>query len=287
MPLATLHLLSLSSKVTRDTFLQRLLNDKNIEVIVASQPRYWVVRPSKSDVNYLSNTSWHLMVLLKSHDGEIPLQSRPEVVREYKVMVGVPSKLLANYEKTNKELLSSAASVPLTGALDSYSAPESSQNLELSPDLYEYMGELMQDHPGPVTMLNLLHFHPDGKSSYYEYGQVDANLFSPTYHTIHLLICHQYRTQSNTTQGFRKAGGKRGGNAKIVGNVVAPPSGQSDSRGDPARDPQSWWNEIAIVHYPTIKHFCDMAAGEDYQAINQKYRLPVCGDERGMGMKVC
>jgi len=73
-----------------------------------------------------------------------------------------------------------------------------------------------------------------------------------------------------------KAGGKRGGNAKIVGNVVAPPSGQSDSRGDPHRDQQSWWNEIAIVHYPTIKHFCDMAAGEDYQAINQKYRLPVC-----------
>lgn len=76
-------------------------------------------------------------------------------------------------------------------------------------------------------------------------------------------------------QNFNKVGGKRGGNAKIVGNVVAPPSGQSDSRGDPHRDSQSWWNEIAIVHYPTIKHFCDMAAGEDYQAINQKYRLPV------------
>lgn len=175
MPLATLHLLNLSSKVTRETFLQRLLDDKNIEVIVASVPRYWVVKPSDVDVNYLSNTQWHLMVFLKSNDGEIPLQRRPEVVREYKVMVGVPSKLLAKYPQTNKELLSKAASVPLTGSLDNYRATESSQNLELSPDLYEYQGELMQDHPGPVTMLNLLHFRPDGKSSYYQYGQVQSN----------------------------------------------------------------------------------------------------------------
>jgi len=29
------------------------------------------------------------------------------------------------------------------------------------------------------------------------------------------------------------------------------------------------------VHYPSIKHFCDMAAGEDYQEINKKHRLDV------------
>jgi len=172
MPLLTLHLLSLSGKVTRETFLQHLLDDKKIEVIVASLPRYWVVKPEKDDVSFLVNTRWDLMVLLKSYDGEIPLGNRPEVVREYKVMVGVPSKLLSKYPQTNKELLDKAPSVPLTGSLDSYRAPESSQDLELSPDLYEYMGELMQDHSGPVTMLNLLHFKSNGKSSYYEYGQV-------------------------------------------------------------------------------------------------------------------
>lgn len=35
------------------------------------------------------------------------------------------------------------------------------------------------------------------------------------------------------------------------------------------------WQEIAIVHYASIKHFCDMLAGADYQAINDEYRLPV------------
>lgn len=69
--------------------------------------------------------------------------------------------------------------------------------------------------------------------------------------------------------------GKRGGDAKIVGNVVKPPAGWSDSRGDSNQAEDEWWNEISIVHYPSIKHFCDMLAGDDYQEINEKYRLKV------------
>lgn len=69
--------------------------------------------------------------------------------------------------------------------------------------------------------------------------------------------------QDSKTQHFIKVAGKRGGDAKIVGNVVS-------KDGD--------WNEISIVHYPSIKHFCDMLAGEDYQAINDEFRLPVSVD---------
>lgn len=65
----------------------------------------------------------------------------------------------------------------------------------------------------------------------------------------------------HTTQHFIEVAKKRGGDAKIVGNVVAEKKGG--------------WDEIAIVHYASIKHFCDMLAGEDYQAINEKFRLPV------------
>lgn len=250
MPLLTLHLLSLVGSATREGVLEQLLKERQtVETVVASIPRYWVCKPEKDDVATLVNTRWDLMLLLKTPDGDLPSSIQSKIVREYKVTVGIPSKLLAKYPETNRDLLAKASSVPLTGALDNYKTPESSQNLELSPDLFQFMGELVRDHPGPVTMLNLLHFKPDGKSSYYEYGQ-----------------------------GFQKAGGKRGGNAKIVGNVVPPPSGQSDSRGESSRSAGSWWNEIAIVHYPSLRHFCDMAAGEDYQAINQKYRLPALED---------
>jgi len=33
------------------------------------------------------------------------------------------------------------------------------------------------------------------------------------------------------------------------------------------------WDEIALAHYPSILHFADMLASEDYQEVNQKYRV--------------
>lgn len=62
-------------------------------------------------------------------------------------------------------------------------------------------------------------------------------------------------------KGFAEsAGAKRGGQAKLVGKVV-------DDIG---------WDEIALAHYPSINHFTDMLASDDYQKINHEYRLPVC-----------
>lgn len=76
-------------------------------------------------------------------------------------------------------------------------------------------------------------------------------------------------------QAFVPVASKRGGNAKLVGNVVKPAADNADSRGDISRPETDWWNEISIVHYPSIQHFCDMLAGDDYQAINEQYRLAV------------
>ena len=76
-------------------------------------------------------------------------------------------------------------------------------------------------------------------------------------------------------KAFVPVAGKRGGSAKLVGNVVKPGSDNADSRGAAGRAESDWWNEISIVHYPSIRHFCDMLAGEDYQAINEKHRLGV------------
>jgi len=179
MPLLTLHLLSLKGSVQREYVLDQLSQERpQVETVVASIPRYWVVKPEKDDVAFLSNTRWDLMLLLKTSDGALPTSIQSKIVREYKVTVGIPSKLLAKYPETNRQLLEQASSVPLTGALDNYKVPESSQNLELSPDLHQFMDDLDKDHPGPVTMLNLLHFKPDGKSSYYQYGQVGLLLNS-------------------------------------------------------------------------------------------------------------
>lgn len=60
-------------------------------------------------------------------------------------------------------------------------------------------------------------------------------------------------------------GSRRGGNAKLVGKVV-------DKQND------AGWDEIALAQYPSIAHFTDMLASQDYQAVNHKYRLPSLRD---------
>jgi hypothetical protein len=254
MPAATLHLLSLTKSTTPQSFLHTLKQSPNIKIIVASRPRHIVIHPTTLDKNPLATTPWDLLILLTTthnNSDPIPPTLRQTITAEYKLTTGIPSKLLSTYPARNETLIKTAPSIPLTGSLDKLlheETKESSQNLEVSPQLLEFMTELSKTHTGPVTMLNLLHFHhPDGKKSYYQYGQA-----------------------------FIPVAGKRGGDAKLVGNVVSPGQGQlEDSRGARDRPQQEWWNEISIVHYPSIRHFCDMLAGEDYQEINEKYRLSV------------
>ena len=57
-----------------------------------------------------------------------------------------------------------------------------------------------------------------------------------------------------------------------------PPTTTDDSRGRKDRAKEDWWNEISLVHYPSIHHFIDMLIDPDYQSANNKYRLPALRD---------
>ncbi|PYH93339.1 hypothetical protein BO71DRAFT_450825 [Aspergillus ellipticus CBS 707.79] len=251
MPAASLHLLALSTDTS--TFLGSLRSAR--KVIVASRPRHVVIRPTDLDKDILTKTPWDLLVLIQTPPDSppIPQSLHSQIKSQYHVTVGIPSKLLATYASRDESLKQTAPSIPLAGSLDQARSKPSSQNLELSPELISFMDRLTPLHPGPVTMLNLLHFHhPDGKKSYYQYGQ-----------------------------SFIPVAGRRGGDAKLVGNVVKPRSSagvEVDSRGDWGREEDGWWNEISIVHYPSIRHFCDMLAGDDYQDINERFRLSALKD---------
>ncbi|OOF94858.1 hypothetical protein ASPCADRAFT_171201 [Aspergillus carbonarius ITEM 5010] len=251
MPVASLYLLALTTDTS--SFLNSLRSART--VIVSSRPRHAVIRPTILDKDILTKTPWDLLVLIQPPPDSppIPPTLQSKIKTQYHLTVGIPSKLLSTYASRDESLKRTAPSIPLTGSLDQARSKPSSQNLELSPELISFMDELTPQHPGPVTMLNLLHFNqPGGKKSYYQYGQA-----------------------------FIPVAGRRGGDAKLVGNVVKPKSAIDavvDSRGDWARREEDWWNEISIVHYPSIRHFCDMLAGEDYQGINEKYRLSALKD---------
>jgi len=66
-------------------------------------------------------------------------------------------------------------------------------------------------------------------------------------------------------------GAKRGGNAKIVGTVVSE-NGVERKEGD------GGWDEVALAHYPSLRHFEEMLASEDYQEVNKKFRVPALRD---------
>lgn len=137
MPLLTLRLLRLRSSAER--FAQLLFKEPGVQIVVASKPRYLVVRPTKNDVPSLAGVDYDLMLLLRTENESIPSSLRSIIQQEYKIIVGIPSKLLSAYPQRNRKLLEQAPYAKLTGSLDNPHVPESSQNLELSPNLLRFM----------------------------------------------------------------------------------------------------------------------------------------------------
>jgi hypothetical protein len=77
---------------------------------------------------------------------------------------------------------------------------------------------------------------------------------------------------------FKTIGSRHGGNAKIVGNathVNGTPIAKSSGEVGGGKDD---WDEIALAHYPSILHFRDMLASEDYQEVNKRHRVPSLRD---------
>jgi len=137
----------------------------------------------------------------------------------------------------------------LTGSLDKPRIADSSQGLELSEELRAWVEGFAktEEGKGAVSMLNLLAFREGMKDEYLKYGAEFA----------------------------RSIGSMRGGDAKIVGSVIHDGKTGEEGKG---KDEGDGWDEVALAHYPSIWHFADMLASEDYQAVNQKHRVPSLKD---------
>jgi hypothetical protein len=241
MPLCTIHLLSLKPRTTLPEFLTSL-STAEIQPLITSKVLRWIILPTSLSTSILlaQNIHWDLLLILPTTES---LPSGPLSLTDHRwsVITGVPSKLLQNFKIKNEKLLHPlrAGELPLTGSLDTPKIADSAQDLELSVELQNWISEFSQTLPGkgPVSMLNLLSFVPGKKDEYLKYGAEFA----------------------------RSAGSRRGGLAKIVGSVVHDKNSKThDEEG---------WDEVALAHYPSIVHFADMIASEDYQAINHKYRV--------------
>ncbi|TAQ90593.1 hypothetical protein B7494_g1084 [Chlorociboria aeruginascens] len=192
--------------------------------------------PNHTDSLLAKNIHWDVLVILPNTD-PLPLQLQVQIKEQWTVKVGVPSRLIQDFSVKNRILLYPKLSdIPsLTGSLDKPRIACSAQALELSPELNRWIQDFSQrEGRGAVSMLNLLAFKDGMKEEYLKYGAAFT----------------------------KSVGSRRGGNAKIVGTVI------KDNEGE-----QNEWDEMALAHYPSILHFADMLASEDYQEVNHKYRV--------------
>jgi hypothetical protein len=243
MPLCTIHLLALHNNTPNplSTFISTL-KSSDVTPLVVSRVIRWVILPSHISTERLlaRNISWDIFLILPS-TSPIPSNLEKLVQHHWSIVAGVPSRLVQDFEQKNEKLLHpDPASVPkLSNA--PLRTTTSSQNLELSEGLEEWIQNFTKEgsraSQGAVSMFNLLAFNLDMKSEYLKYGAAFA----------------------------KSIGSRHGGNAKIVGNVVANSS---------ANDAGAYgWDEVALAHYPSIRHFRDMLVSEDYQEVNHKHRV--------------
>jgi hypothetical protein len=260
MPLCTLHLLSLTASTTIPNFLSTL-STAQLKPVVVSRVIRWIILPTTTSTDKLlaQNIHWDILIILPSST-TLPQYLLDLIEHKFTIHAGVPSALLKDFHAKNRRLLQPDKKdvPPLTGSLSHPNLASSSQGLELSPELNQWITSFAeQEGEGAVSMLNLLSFKPGLKEDYLKYGSEFA----------------------------KSAGSRRGGVAKIVGSIV------HRSEEDGKTDDGNGWDEVALAHYPSINHFADMLASQDYQAVNKKYRVGslrdtfiLCTSELGIEM---
>jgi len=231
MPACVLHLVSLS--VPRQRFLTAL-SSSALKPLIIAKVIQWIIRPEKLSVSPLLHpSSPYDLFIITEGPAQLPDELKSMVKAYWSLNAGVPSRLVKGFGGKNEKILHpEKGTVPaLTGALDKPRMGDSSQTLELTGELRDWIKNFSKEEGrGAVSMLNLLAFKPGMKEEYLKYGKAFAE----------------------------SIGAKRGGNAKIVGNVIEKEQG---------------WDEIAVAHYPSIMHFADMLASEDYQEVNHRHRI--------------
>lgn len=247
MPLCALHLLSLHKTTPNplSTFLS-ILKSSNVSPLVISRVVRWIILPSHlSTENLLArNISWDLFLILPNTNA-LPTDLQKLIQHHWSITAGVPSRLIQDFQQKNAKLLYPDPSSVQKLSHGKQRVSSSSQNLELSEGLEQWISNFVgnggAEATGAVSMFNLLAFNPNMKEEYLKYGKA----FTKT------------------------IGSRHGGNAKIVGNVIR----HTSNRKDVADASNDGWDEIALAHYPSIRHFREMLISEDYQEVNHKHRV--------------
>lgn len=257
MPLCTIHLLALhptpSSADPLPPFLSALRSTPTLTPLVTARVLRWIILPTTHSTSPLlaHNHKWHLLLILPSTQ-TLPTPLTTHLAAHWHITAGIPSRLTTDFATKNAAYLhpDPASVPPLQDSASRTTTTPSAQNLELSTELATWLSAFSTSPSphatAPVSMLNLLSFHPTKKPSYLAYGAAFAS----------------------------SVGAAHGGNAKLVGGVVDV-DGVPRAKGQPDGE---GWDEVALAQYPSARHFAAMLADEGYQGVNREFRVPSLRD---------
>ena len=192
MPLATVHLVALSSNTDISKFL-RALKSISFKPLVISHALRWIIQPEQLSTDRLLTTKWDLLIItpMTSPFPDTYL-TKDWVSSHWSISAGIPSSIVNGFADRNAKLLNANPSDVPQPAASKPKIAKSAQGLEATPELLQWQNPAGASTP--VSMLNLLAFKPgpEAHESYKRYGKAFAE----------------------------SIGSKRGGLAKIVGKVV-------------------------------------------------------------------
>lgn len=246
MPLCTLFLISLDPSITLPHFLTLLPSDRS--PITTARVVRWIIRPTSTTLEPLLHHPLDLLLILPGTEPLTPTLAR-HTRHIHSLSIGVPTSLLTSYPTKNASLLHPTGSIPtLTGSLQTPLLTSSAQSLAFTPELTSWLDS----------------WDPLSGHAYTARGTTGVHLGRGPVSMLNLLCFNPGAHAAYAQYGAAfasAAGARRGGNAKIVGKVLG-----------------GAWDEVALAHYPSIRHFADMAASEDYQEINTKWRVGALKD---------
>ena len=236
--LATIHLLALSTTLSSFLISAATLQPQPLTV---AKVEAWVHPPEKISVESLiMGKTWDVLLVLRG-GGVIP-ESLQEMVRtSWSITAKISSGMVENYREVNKTMMH----------------PKPGDIPELHP---RATGQNRQDESQPLA--------------FQVSPELDAWLhsFSTTHGAgpVSMFNLLNYADKGKY-MGYIKAFGESltpqyGGTPKIFGEVVAS-SGEGKA-----------WDDVAIVQYPSIAHFADMLASEEYAAIDRKHKVGALKD---------
>ncbi|KAI9711787.1 MAG: hypothetical protein M1820_001932 [Bogoriella megaspora] len=240
MPLHTFHLLRLSPSTSPTQFLTLLRSEASSTIIIlASRPQFLVISPTSLDISTFTHKPWDLLLLLQPSSPSTPY-----------IPLSLRPHIIDEYTLHVGIPSRIANTYPAKNASLQSTSPTAPLTNSLFKPILHPSSQNLTLSPSLSTLASSFEKTHAGPVT-----QLNLLRFQPS------------GKESYATYGreFVRVAGKRGGDAKIVGSVIQ-------------KEGEEGWDEISLVHYPSIRHFCDMLAGEDYQEINERYRLPALKD---------